>query len=139
MQFKCQNSSISSIQDSTITVLFYLTHIRTLTDAITPGQSGPGSGGNVGVVLIHPSSRITGASPSDHIVSYTGHSLWESYFFADWPSVCVLVCICVLSCIFCSPMHSMPNYFQTREFLYILTLNETIHFILINYHVSCHC
>ena len=47
---------------------------RTLSSAITPGQSGPGSGGNEGVLHLLQSSCITGALPSDCLVSYPGHS-----------------------------------------------------------------
>ena len=59
-QFKCQ------------TVLFFLS------SATTPGQSGPCSDGNEGVLCIPQSSSITEASPSDCLVSYPGH-LEESY------------------------------------------------------------
>ena len=45
----------------------------TLSGAITSGQSGPGSNGNEGVFHIPQSSSITGASPSDCLVSYPGH------------------------------------------------------------------
>ena len=45
-----------------------------LSGATTPGQSGPGSGGNKGVLRIPQSSSITGTSPSDCLVSYPGHS-----------------------------------------------------------------
>ena len=38
---------------------------RTISDATTPGQSGPGSDANEGVVRIPQSFSITGASPSD--------------------------------------------------------------------------
>ena len=38
------------------------------------GQSGSGSNGNEGVILIPQSSKI-GASPSDGLESYPGHSL----------------------------------------------------------------
>ena len=38
--------------------------------AITPGLNGPGSNGNEGVLRIPQSSRITGTSPSDCLVSY---------------------------------------------------------------------
>ena len=65
-QFKCQNSSISSTQFSSIWPID-----RKLSDATTPGQSGPGSNG------ISQSSSITGTSPSDCLVSYLGHSLCE--------------------------------------------------------------
>ena len=47
---------------------------RTLSGAITPGQSEPGSDDNKGVIRISKSSSITGASPSDSL-SYTGHPL----------------------------------------------------------------
>ena len=51
---------------------------RTLSDANTLGQSGPGSNGNERVLRIPQSSSITGASTSDCLVSYPGHSLGES-------------------------------------------------------------
>ena len=38
---------------------------RTLSGATTPGQSGPGSEGDEGVLSITQSSSITGASPSN--------------------------------------------------------------------------
>ena len=38
---------------------------RTLSGTTTPGQSGPGSNGNKGVLCIPQSSCITGASPVD--------------------------------------------------------------------------
>ena len=41
-----------------------------------PGQSGPGSNSNEGVLRIPQSPSITGTSPSDCLVSYLGHSLW---------------------------------------------------------------
>ena len=40
----------------------------------TMGQSGPGSDGNEEVLYIPQSSSITGASPSDFLVSYPRHS-----------------------------------------------------------------
>ena len=48
--------------------------IGPLSGAITPGQSGPGSHGNKGVLRIPQSFSITGTSPSDCLVSYPGHS-----------------------------------------------------------------
>ena len=48
---------------------------RTITGATTPGQNGPGSYDNERVLRIPQSSSITGASPSDYLVSYLGHSL----------------------------------------------------------------
>ena len=51
---------------------------RILSGATTPSQSGPGSDGNEGVLQIPLSSSITGASTSDCLVSYPGHSLGKS-------------------------------------------------------------
>ena len=51
----------------------------TLSGTTTPGQSGPGSDDNEGVLCIPQSANITGASPSDCLMSYPGHSLGESY------------------------------------------------------------
>ena len=48
---------------------------RCLSGAAIPGQSGPGSNGNEGVPRLRQSSRITGTSPSDCLVSYLGHLL----------------------------------------------------------------
>ena len=47
---------------------------RTLSGTTTPGQSGPGSDGNQEVLCILQSSK-TGASPSNYLISYLGHSL----------------------------------------------------------------
>ena len=56
----------------------------TLSGATTPGQSGPGSDGNEGVLHIAPSSSLTGASPSDCLMSYPERSLrWGSYPSAE--------------------------------------------------------
>ena len=51
---------------------------RALSGATTPGQSGPGSDHNEGVLRILQSSSITGAFLSDCLMSYTRHSLEES-------------------------------------------------------------
>ena len=50
---------------------------RTQSGATTPGQGGPGSNSNKGVLCIPQSSSITGTSPSDCLVSYLGYSLGE--------------------------------------------------------------
>ena len=47
---------------------------RALSDVTIPGQSGPGSDGNEGVLCIPQSPSITGTSPSDCLVSYPEHS-----------------------------------------------------------------
>ena len=60
---------------------------RTLSGATTPVQSGPASDGNEGILRIPQSSSIIGASPWDCLVSYTGHSLRESYPSTEMYSV----------------------------------------------------
>ena len=62
---------------------------RTLLGATTLGQSGPGSHSNEGVLHILQISKA-GASPSDGLMSYPGHSLMGegSYSSAEMQSVC---------------------------------------------------
>ena len=60
---------------------------RTLSGATTVDQCGPESDGNKGVLRIPQSSSITGAAPSDCLVSYLGHSLRETYPSAELQSV----------------------------------------------------
>ena len=60
---------------------------KTLSDATTPGQSGPGSNCNEGVLHIPQSSGITGTPPPDCLVSYPEHSLGKSYPSAEKQSV----------------------------------------------------
>ena len=57
-----------------VTVLFLLID-RTLSGVATPGQSGTGSNGNEEILCIPQSSSITGASPSDCLMSNLGKSL----------------------------------------------------------------
>ena len=64
----------------------YLTH-RTISSATTLGQSGPRSTGNEEVLHFLQSPNITGASPSDCLVSYPGHLLRESYLYGEMQSV----------------------------------------------------
>ena len=60
----------------------------TLSGATTPSQSEPGTDGNEGVFRVPQSSSITGASPSDCLMSYPGHSLGgEAYPSAEMQSV----------------------------------------------------
>ena len=61
----------------------------TISGATTSGQSGPGSGGNEGVLHNPQGSSITGASQSDYLISYPGHSLGVSY-----PSACYILNLC---------------------------------------------
>ena len=56
---------------------------KTLSADTTPGQSGPESDGNEGVLRVPQSPSIAEASPSDCLVSPSGHSLGESYPFAE--------------------------------------------------------
>ena len=61
---------------------------RALLGATTPGQGGPGSDGNEGVLRIPQSSSTAGTSPSDCLVLYPGHSLGGgSYPSAEVQSV----------------------------------------------------
>ena len=53
---------------------------RNISDATTLGPSGFRSYGNEWLLRISQSSIISGASPSDCLVSYTGHSLVEGYY-----------------------------------------------------------
>ena len=48
---------------------------RILWGATTPGQSGPGSVGNKGVLCIPQSANIAEAATSDCLMSYPGHPL----------------------------------------------------------------
>ena len=54
---------------------------------LPPGQSGPGSNGNEGVLRIPQSSSIAGTSPSDCLVSNLGHSFGFFYPTAEKQSV----------------------------------------------------
>ena len=85
---KCKNSSFQTIQFRICSQFSSIWHIdRTLSGASTPGQSGPRSDGNEGVLCILQSTEITEASPSDCLVSYPGHSVGESYLSAKNQSV----------------------------------------------------
>ena len=61
---------------------------RTLSGITTPGQSGPRSNSNEGVLRISRSSSISGTSASDCLVSYQGHSVEKPSVYcttpADW-------------------------------------------------------
>ena len=50
------------------------------------GYCGPGRDGNKWALRISQSSTITGASLSDCLMPYPGHSLGESYLFAEMQS-----------------------------------------------------
>ena len=57
----------------------------------TPGQSGPESDGNEGLVDIPKSSSITGTSPSDCLVSYPGQSFVGVLIPLQRSSQCILL------------------------------------------------
>ena len=59
----------------------------TLSCATILSKNRPGSDVDKGVLHIPQSSSIIGASPSDCLVSYLGHSLGKSYPSAEMPSV----------------------------------------------------
>ena len=65
--------------------------IGQLSGATTPGQSGPGSDGNEGVLHIPQSSSTAGTLPSDCLVSYPGHSLWSGLTPLQRSSQCILL------------------------------------------------
>ena len=66
---------------------FIWTIDRTLSGSTTPSQSGPWSDGDIAVLCIPESSRITTVLHSDSLVSYPGNSLKESYPSAEMQSV----------------------------------------------------
>ena len=56
---------------------------RTLSGVTTSDKNGPVKDDNDGVPCIPQSSSIIGASPSDSLVPYPGHTLRESYLLAE--------------------------------------------------------
>ena len=60
---------------------------RALSGATTPGQIGPGSDSNGGVLRIPLRSSITWTSPSDSLVLYPEHSLVGGYPASGAPLV----------------------------------------------------
>ena len=58
-----------------------------ISGASTPWQSGDGSDGNEGVLQIPERSSIIGASQSECLISYSGHSLGVSHSGAEVQSV----------------------------------------------------
>ena len=75
-QFECQTVLFQKIQFSMSTQFSSIWPInRTLSGTTIPYLCGPGNNGNKGVLHILQNSSITGASPSDCLVSYPGHSL----------------------------------------------------------------
>ena len=60
---------------------------KTLLGGTILGQSGPGTNSNERGLHIPQSFSITGASPSDYFVSYSGSSLGEPYLSVEMQSV----------------------------------------------------
>ena len=110
---------------------------RTLSVAPTPGQSGPGSDGNEGVLQILQIASITGTSPSDCLVSYLGHP-WGGLSALQRCSRCILqprlteqynsreILIFVRSFTHDSPRNLSLNYLL----LYFLAALKTLFFSL---------
>ena len=94
---------------------------RALSGATIPGQSGPGSNSNEGMLCIPLSPRITGTSPSECFVSYPGHSLWgftplqmcSRYILQSWPTGQASFChfSIVFSLYIALQKQSMPSNF----------------------------
>ena len=83
LQYNSYNltSLICSLTDSSIWPID-----MTLSGTTTPGQSGPESNGNEGVLHFLQISK-DGSSPSDCLMSYPRHLLGESYPSAEMQSV----------------------------------------------------
>ena len=112
---------------------------RAPSGATTPGQSGPGSDGNEGVLHIPQSSSTAGTSPSDCLVSYPGHSLGgvllqrcsqcilrpqltgQVYIYI-YIYMCVCVCVCVYNF----------SYLLLISYLGVVTRNLSIYQKLIS-------
>ena len=60
--------------------------VRAVSGATTLSQSRPGSDGKDRLLYIPKSASITGTSPSYCLISYSGHSLGESYPSAEMQS-----------------------------------------------------
>ena len=95
----------------------------TLSGAITPGQSGPGSDGNKGVPRISQSSSLTGASPSEFLVSYPGHSLVG--VLLHWRGTISVFCSLSSSQLLLAP----PWRENLRTWWYVYSLSQTDLFI----------
>ena len=75
---------------------------RTLSGATTPGQSGPGNDGNIGILYIPQSSIITGSLASESLVPF--------------PLVGMVLLLCRDAVgVFCSPSHlGLVNYYKHK-------------------------
>ena len=86
-------------------------------------SGGPESDGNKGVLCISKSSSITGASPSNGLVSYLGHSLGESYSSAETQLVYSTVPAdwakhywsLTINCLVSYPGHSLQGLYPSAE------------------------
>ena len=118
---------------------------RILSYVTTPGKSGPGNNENEGILCIPQSSSITGASPSDCLVSYQGYSLKEgSYSSAETQSVSatalanwgnfnfVKLCKCQLLLVVNVDVFSFLTFFSFLYFFFIS--RRSMYFVQICFH-----
>ena len=115
-QFKCQTVLFQVIQFNKSTQFSSISSIdRTLSGVTTPGQSGPGSDGNEGMLCIPQSSSITRPSALDCLVSYAVHSLGESYSSAEMQSVYSAALADRATCLlryFCSSRYNVSGFLE---------------------------
>ena len=72
--FNFETVSLQKIQFSISTQFRSIWNIDWILSIVTtPGQSGPGSNGNEGVLQIPQTSSISGSPSSDNLVSYPGN------------------------------------------------------------------
>ena len=80
-QFKMSKTVLFQTIQFSIRIQF--SSVRTLSGATTTSQTELGSDGHKELLHIPQSFSITGALPSDWLVSYRGHSFGESYHYAE--------------------------------------------------------
>ena len=92
---------------------------RNLTGATTPGQSGPGSKGNEGILRIPQCSSITRTSPADCLLWCPEHSLGR------WV---LLFCIEAVGVFYSSSLLSMlvHDYIYIYIYIYIYSYNKGV-------------
>ena len=71
--------------NSLLETIFKQAKVHVFTHITIPGQSGPGSNGNEGILHITQSTRIE-ALPSNGLVLYPGHLFGVSYSSAEMQS-----------------------------------------------------
>ena len=76
--------------NSNLSLVLFNPWVGPLSGATTLSPSEPGSDGNEGVLRILQSSSVTGTSPLDCLMSYTGHSLRGGLTPLQRSSRCIL-------------------------------------------------